>query len=95
LKACIDEEVRMKKAHLIGRHIVTDPRICHGKPTFRGTRILVADVLEQVAEGMAWETIIEDWHGSITKDAIREAVQLASQALLNHTDEFVLELKSA
>jgi uncharacterized protein (DUF433 family) len=85
----------MKKAHLIGRHIVTDPRICHGKPTFRGTRILVADVLEQVAEGMAWETIIEDWHGSITKDAIREAVQLASQALLNHTDEFVLELKSA
>lgn len=39
-----------------GRYIVADPRICHGKPTFRGARIFVADVLEQVAEGLAWET---------------------------------------
>ena len=84
-----------KTAHLLGRHIVADPRICHGKPVFRGTRVLVADVLEQVASGMAWETIIADWNDSITKDAIREAVQLASQALLKHADEFVLELKSA
>ena len=79
----------------MGRYIVADPAICHGKPTFRGTRVLVADVLEQVASGMAWETIIEEWNDSITKDAIREAVQLASQALLKHADEFVLELKSA
>ena len=66
----------VKRAHLIGRHIVTDPRICHGKPTFRGTRVMVADVLEQVASGVAWETIIEDWNDSITKEAISEAVQL-------------------
>lgn len=84
-----------KSAHLLGRHIVTDPKICHGKPTFRGTRVLVSDVLEQVASGMAWEAIIEEWNDSITKDAIREAVQLAKQALLNHADEFLLELKSA
>ena len=83
------------KAHLIGRHIVTDPKICHGKPTFRGTRVLVADVLEQVASRVAWETIIDDWNDSITKEAIGEAVQLASQALLKHANEFVLELKSA
>jgi hypothetical protein len=34
---------------MIGRYIVADPEICHGQPTFRGTRILVADVMEQVA----------------------------------------------
>jgi uncharacterized protein (DUF433 family) len=85
----------VKRASMIGRYIVTDPKICHGKPTFRGTRVLVADVLEQVARGMAWETIIEEWNDSITKDAIGEAVQLASQALLKHANEFVLELKSA
>ena len=84
-----------KRAQLIGRYIVSDPRICHGKPTFRGTRVLVADVLEQVSNGMAWETIIEEWNDSITKEAIGEAVQLASQALLKHSSEFVLELKSA
>lgn len=85
----------VKRACLIGRYLVTDPKICHGKPTFRGTRVLVADVLEQVARGMAWETIIEEWNASITKEAIQEAVQLASQALLKHADEFVLELQSA
>ncbi|MBI4772104.1 MAG: DUF433 domain-containing protein [Chloroflexi bacterium] len=59
----------------MGRHIVSDPKICHGKPTFRGTRVLVSDVLDQVASGMAWETIIEEWNNSITKEAIREAVE--------------------
>ena len=78
------------KTRLMGRYIVTDPRICHGKPIFRGTRVLVSDVLEQVANGVAWETIIEEWNRSVTKDAIREAVQLASQALLKHADEFVV-----
>lgn len=76
---------------LMGRYIVTDPKICHGKPTFRGTRIMVSQVLEQVSRGMVWEAIIEEWRGSITKEAIAEAVSLASQAFLEHADEYVLE----
>jgi uncharacterized protein (DUF433 family) len=79
-----------RAVHFIGRYIITDPEICHGKPTFRGTRILVADVLEQVAAGMSWATIIEDWDGKIAKEAIQEAVQLASHALLKHANEFIL-----
>ncbi|MCB9105674.1 MAG: DUF433 domain-containing protein [Anaerolineales bacterium] len=75
----------------MGRYIVTDPKICHGKPTFRGTRIMVSQVLEQVSNGMAWEAIIEEWRGSITKEAIAEAVRLASQAFIEHADEYVLE----
>src|ERR1051325_6742092 len=67
------------KKIVLGRYIVADPRICHGKLTFRGTRIFVADVLEQVAEGLVCETIMEEWGGAITKEAIAEAVQLASQ----------------
>jgi uncharacterized protein (DUF433 family) len=74
----------------LGRYIVADPRICHGKLTFRGTRIFVADVLEQVAEGLAWETIIESWGGAVTEEAIAEAVQLAARALLKHADEFAI-----
>jgi uncharacterized protein (DUF433 family) len=75
---------------LLGRYIVADPDICHGKPTFRGTRILVADVLEQIAAGLAWETIIAEWRGSITPAAIAEAVSLARQALLEHISEYVI-----
>ena len=58
---------------MIGRYIVADPEICHGQPTFRGTRILVADVMEQVAGGIAWETIVEGWRGDVSPDAISEA----------------------
>jgi uncharacterized protein (DUF433 family) len=76
---------------VLGRYIVVDPRICHGKPTFRGTRIMVADVLEQVADGLDWETIIEGWHHSIPPEAITEAVQLSRQAFLRHVHEFTLE----
>ena len=54
----------------LGRYIVADPAICHSEPTFRGTRIMVADVLEQVESGMAWEAIIEEWRGTLTRDAI-------------------------
>ena len=61
---------------LVGRYIVTDPRVCRGAPTFRGTRILVADVLEQVASGMAWGCIVEEWRGSINEEAIAEAVRV-------------------
>ena len=82
-------------AESLGRYIMSDPRICHGKPTFRGTRIMVADVLEQVADGLAWETIIEEWNDSISKEAIAEALQLAREALLKHAHEFILESTTA
>ena len=75
---------------VLGRYMIADPDICHGKPTFRGTRILVADVLDQVAAGLAWETIIEEWRGSIIQEAIAEAVRLARQALLEHAAEYVV-----
>ena len=33
--------MRKTTPRLMGRYIVADPRICHGKPTFRGTRVFV------------------------------------------------------
>jgi len=80
---------------LLGRYIVTDPQICHGQPTFRGTRIMVTQVLEQVASGMAWEAIVEEWRGSVPTEAIAEAVRLAMQAFVDHADEYKVELTSA
>ena len=62
---------RRLKIRVLGRHVVSDPRICHGKPTFRGTRVRVEDVLEQVASGMTWEAIIKEWNRSVTVEAIR------------------------
>jgi uncharacterized protein (DUF433 family) len=82
-------------ARKFGRHIVADPKVCHGKLTFAGTRVFVRDVLDMVAQGMDWDAIIKEWHGSITREAIAEAVQLAGRALLDHADEYAEEAASA
>ena len=65
-----------------GRYIVADPGICHGAITFRGTRIFVEHVLEQVARGMDWDEIVREWRGSVSKEAIAEAVHIAKASLL-------------
>ena len=62
----------------LGEHIVADPQICHGKPTFKGTRVMVFQVLEQVAFGTPWERIMWSWRGKVPMEAITEAVKLAS-----------------
>src|SRR6266705_6952656 len=68
----------------LGQYIVADPRICRGRPTFKGTRVTVADVLADVGSGLSWDFICYRWgDGKITKDAIAEAVQLARRALLD------------
>ena len=67
----------------LGRYIVADQKICHGKPTFKGTRIFVADVLADVERGLSWEFIDARWGGGkLGKAAIAEAVHLARTALL-------------
>ena len=72
---------------MLGKYIVADPEICHGKVTFIGTRIFVSDVLEMVAEEMPWEEIVREWHGHITKEAIAEALMLAAQAFQMYVDK--------
>ena len=58
--------------HEFSRTIVSDPEICHGEPTFRGTRILVADALEQIASGMPFDAIIAEWRGAISREMLAE-----------------------
>lgn len=45
---------------LINR-ITIDSNICHGKPTIRGLRYPVDDMLELLASGMTIEELLEDY----------------------------------
>ena len=75
--------VHQKRIEL-GEYIVADPLICHGKPTFKGTRIMVFQVLNDVADGRSWEFICNTrWGGRIPLAAVGEAVRLAQGALLD------------
>jgi len=69
------EELRVKKKSF-GRFISVDPKICHGKLCFRGTRILVSDVLELVANGLSWDDIIKECSGEVSRQGITEAIRL-------------------
>src|SRR5436190_23422498 len=65
------------------RYIVADPLVCHGQPTFKGTRIMVWQVLDDVADGRSWDFICNvRWEGRIPLAAIAEAVRLAQKAWL-------------
>src|SRR5712692_9129516 len=63
----------------LGEYIVADPEICHGQPTFKGTRVLVWVVLEQLADGTSWSAIVNEWRGRVPKAAIGEAALLGSR----------------
>ena len=72
------------EAKSLGEYIVADPYVCHGKPTFRGTRIMVWQVLKMVAKGRDWAAISNAWEGRVKREAIVEAIRVASEALLTH-----------
>ena len=71
---------KAKKA--LGQFIVADPEICHGQLTFKGTRILVEDVLQMLAKGWDWNRISAAFDNRISHEAIAEAIELAAESLL-------------
>lgn len=59
----------------IGRYIVIDDEVCHGKPVFKGARVLVSDVVELLGAGVSIEEIIRDYYPSLNEEMIREALR--------------------
>ena len=43
------------------KRITTNPEVCHGKPTIRGSRIMVKTILELLSSGMTNQEILEDY----------------------------------
>lgn len=67
----------------LGRFIVADPAVCHGKPTYKGTRIMVWQVLAMLERGESWAYIRQAWPGRINDQAIAETLRLARASLLD------------
>ncbi len=57
--------------------IVIDPRICHGKPVIRGTRMPVALVVGSLAGDMSFEEVEREY--GLTRDDIRAALKFAGE----------------
>ena len=69
-----------KRYKEIGHYLVVDPEICHGKLTFKGTRIPVATVLTFLATGDSIESILKNWP-RLKREAVEEAVHLAARLI--------------
>lgn len=58
--------------------ISINPAICHGKPVIRNTRVLVSNILADLATGSTPVQIIADYPG-IIEDDIRAALEFGSE----------------
>ena len=52
--------------------VITEPNICLGQPTIRGTRISVAVILRMIAAGMTPQEIVQDYP-EICEEDVRQA----------------------
>ncbi len=41
--------------------ISIEPKVCHGKPCIKGTRIMVSVILDNLAEGLTPEEIVAEY----------------------------------
>ncbi len=61
-----------------------DPRRCGGTPVIKGTRIPVAVLLDQLAAGESWESLLAGYPGLVRED-IQTAI-LFAKASVEHTE---------
>ncbi|MBM4461071.1 MAG: DUF433 domain-containing protein [Chloroflexi bacterium] len=64
------EVVRMNE------HIIIDPRIQHGKPVIRGTRVPVARIVGGLAGGMTMAEVVDEY--GVTSEDVRAALGYAA-----------------
>lgn len=57
--------------------IVMDPDVVHGRPSIRGTRMRVADVLSLLSEGASESEILEDYP-YLSREDIRACLAYAA-----------------
>ena len=69
--------------YALGEHIVSAPGVCDGEPTFKYTRINVEHALDLLSGGWTVEQVAQAYQVPVA--AVREAVQLAKQALISQT----------
>lgn len=64
--------------------ITADPAVCHGKPCFAGTRVLVSAVLDNLAAGLSAEQVVAQYP-SLTPPHVAAALGYAAELTRERT----------
>jgi uncharacterized protein (DUF433 family) len=73
--------------------IELNPKVCNGKPVIRGTRIPVSVILEQIAEGISWDTLLANYP-ELDREDIKAALHYAMFSL-DHTEVRTIDARIA
>jgi uncharacterized protein (DUF433 family) len=57
--------------------ITADPKVCHGNPCIKGTRIMVSVVLDNLAAAVTLDELLESYP-SLTREAVQAAIAYAA-----------------
>ena len=65
---------------LLRKYVAVDPKVCHGKPCFRGTRIPVHVILELLEGGIPAEEIVgREYYPRLRLAHVRAALHFAAE----------------
>ncbi|MBI4154924.1 DUF433 domain-containing protein [Candidatus Woesearchaeota archaeon] len=67
--------------------IIVDPKICHGKPIIKGTRIMVVNILSLIAGGYNIEQVL-NYYNELKKEDVLAAIKYAINTV---QEEIILE----
>lgn len=67
--------------------IEINPNICHGNPVIKNTRVLVSNILADLAAGQSYQSIIENYP-NITKNDISAVLDFSSELMQFETIPF-------
>lgn len=81
---CVENRVSVARAQTQGEstsmnwrdRISSDPGVCHGKVCFKGTRVMVSVILDNLAAGESPESICKSYH--LAPEDIQAALQYAA-----------------
>jgi uncharacterized protein (DUF433 family) len=73
-------ENQENRSAAMSNEIVVDPSICAGKPTIRGTRIMVRNILGMVAGGYTLERIVAAYP-ELATEQVQAALEYAAQVV--------------
>ena len=58
--------------------IAIDPKVCHGKPVIKGTRVLVANILGSLSGGDSIEMVLENYP-NVTREDVFAALAFGGE----------------
>ena len=76
----------------INKYIVADSEICGGTPTFKGTRIMVWQILEMLEAGMPVKEILTAFPTPLSREQIKAALHYAG-VIARGSDNVIISME--